>query len=33
MEILGCGLIRKEILLNTINSNDIGYAFGIGLDR
>jgi phenylalanyl-tRNA synthetase alpha chain len=32
MEVLGSGLIRREILKNT-NQEGIGYAFGLGLER
>eukprot|EP00924_Labyrinthula_sp_SR-Ha-C_P001219 augustus_masked-scaffold_7-processed-gene-17.43-mRNA-1 protein AED:0.13 eAED:0.13 QI:0/-1/0/1/-1/1/1/0/391 len=33
LEILGCGLIKTEILKNSGKSNSIGWAFGIGLER
>ncbi|KAL0484958.1 phenylalanyl tRS [Acrasis kona] len=35
MEVLGCGVIRSEILKNTgyDTSEYVGYAFGIGLER
>lgn len=33
MEVLGCGIMRNEILLNSGVSNSIGFAFGLGLER
>lgn len=33
MEILGCGLIQKQILLNNNIFNKLGIAWGFGLDR
>lgn len=33
IEVLGCGIMRDEILQNTGVSNSIGYAFGLGLER
>lgn len=33
LEVLGCGMIRDEILKNCEKSNTIGWAFGIGLER
>lgn len=33
LEILGCGIIQHEILLNTNRSNKKGFAFGLGLER
>lgn len=33
MEVLGCGIMRNEILMNSGVSNSIGFAFGLGLER
>uniref|UniRef100_T1H2V2 FDX-ACB domain-containing protein n=1 Tax=Megaselia scalaris TaxID=36166 RepID=T1H2V2_MEGSC len=33
MEVLGCGIMRNEILIHSGVSNSIGYAFGLGLER
>ncbi|XP_030031713.2 LOW QUALITY PROTEIN: probable phenylalanine--tRNA ligase, mitochondrial [Manduca sexta] len=33
MEILGCGIVRNEILANAGSTNTIAYAFGLGLER
>lgn len=33
MEVLGCGVIHPDILTNSGRSNDIGWAFGLGLER
>ncbi|XP_049880041.1 probable phenylalanine--tRNA ligase, mitochondrial [Pectinophora gossypiella] len=33
MEVLGCGIVRNEILVNAGPSNSIAYAFGLGLER
>ncbi|XP_011554746.3 probable phenylalanine--tRNA ligase, mitochondrial [Plutella xylostella] len=33
MEVLGCGIVRNEILVNAGPSNTIAYAFGLGLER
>ncbi|XP_063708052.1 probable phenylalanine--tRNA ligase, mitochondrial [Culicoides brevitarsis] len=33
IEVLGCGIMRDEILQNTGVTNSIGYAFGLGLER
>ncbi len=33
LEVLGCGVIRQEILNNCGHSDKIGWAFGIGLER
>lgn len=33
IEILGCGIMRNEILNNAGVHNSIGYAFGLGLER
>ncbi|XP_055906559.1 probable phenylalanine--tRNA ligase, mitochondrial [Eupeodes corollae] len=33
LEVLGCGIIRNEILRNAGVHNSIGYAFGLGLER
>lgn len=33
MEVLGCGIMRNEILINSGVSNSIGFAFGLGLER
>jgi phenylalanyl-tRNA synthetase alpha chain len=33
IEILGCGVMRNEILANAGVYNSIGYAFGLGLER
>lgn len=33
MEVLGCGIMRQEILKNTGVTDRIGWAFGLGLER
>lgn len=33
LEVLGCGIVRNEILANAGPSNSIAYAFGLGLER
>lgn len=33
LEVLGCGIMRDEILKKAGVSNSIGYAFGLGLER
>ncbi|XP_023937410.2 probable phenylalanine--tRNA ligase, mitochondrial [Bicyclus anynana] len=33
MEVLGCGIMRNEILANAGPTNSIAYAFGLGLER
>lgn len=33
MEVLGCGIVRNEILVNAGPNNSIAYAFGLGLER
>ncbi|XP_034825925.1 probable phenylalanine--tRNA ligase, mitochondrial [Maniola hyperantus] len=33
MEVLGCGIMRNEILANAGPNNSIAYAFGLGLER
>lgn len=33
MEVLGCGIVRNEILVSAGPSNTIAYAFGLGLER
>ncbi|VVC86393.1 unnamed protein product [Leptidea sinapis] len=33
MEVLGCGIVRNEILAASGPNNSIAYAFGIGLER
>ncbi|KAM3961413.1 phenylalanyl-tRNA synthetase, mitochondrial [Aphomia sociella] len=33
LEVLGCGIVRNEILLNAGPNNTIAYAFGLGLER
>lgn len=33
MEVLGCGIVRNEILVNAGPTNTIAYAFGLGLER
>lgn len=33
MEVLGCGIVRNEILVNAGPSKSIAYAFGLGLER
>lgn len=33
MEVLGCGIVRNEILLHAGSTNTIAYAFGLGLER
>lgn len=33
MEVLGCGIVRNEILFNAGSNNSIAYAFGLGLER
>ena len=33
LEVLGCGIIKQEILVNSNRSSRFGWAFGIGLER
>lgn len=33
LEVLGCGVIHKDVLQNGGRSNEIGWAFGLGLER
>ncbi|CAF4858849.1 unnamed protein product [Pieris macdunnoughi] len=33
MEVLGCGIVRNEIMSNAGPNNSIAYAFGLGLER
>ncbi|KAL0861498.1 hypothetical protein ABMA27_009026 [Loxostege sticticalis] len=33
MEVLGCGIVRNEILVSAGPNNSIAYAFGLGLER
>lgn len=33
MEVLGCGIMRNEIIQSSGVNNSIGYAFGLGLER
>ncbi|XP_063833637.1 probable phenylalanine--tRNA ligase, mitochondrial [Ostrinia nubilalis] len=33
MEVLGCGIVRNEILIAAGPNNSIAYAFGLGLER
>ena len=33
LEVLGCGIVRNEILANVGPNNSIAYAFGLGLER
>lgn len=33
LEVLGCGIMRHEILQQSGAQNSIGYAFGLGLER
>ncbi|KAE8147742.1 hypothetical protein BDV25DRAFT_159655 [Aspergillus avenaceus] len=33
LEILGCGVIKQELLINSDVPNRIGWAFGLGLER
>ncbi|XP_004925324.2 probable phenylalanine--tRNA ligase, mitochondrial [Bombyx mori] len=33
LEVLGCGIVRNEILANIGPNNSIAYAFGLGLER
>ncbi|XP_013191854.2 probable phenylalanine--tRNA ligase, mitochondrial [Amyelois transitella] len=33
LEVLGCGIVRNEILVNAGPNNRIAYAFGLGLER
>lgn len=33
MEVLGCGVIEQEILKRSGNTNNVGWAFGLGLER
>ncbi|XP_059055943.1 probable phenylalanine--tRNA ligase, mitochondrial [Achroia grisella] len=33
LEVLGCGIVRNEILLNSGLNDTIAYAFGLGLER
>lgn len=33
MEVLGCGIVRNEILIHAGATNSIAYAFGMGVER
>jgi phenylalanyl-tRNA synthetase alpha chain len=33
LEVLGCGIIRQQLLINSERSSHFGWAFGIGLER
>jgi phenylalanyl-tRNA synthetase alpha chain len=33
MEVLGCGVIHHEVMSNSQRPNDVGWAFGLGLER
>jgi phenylalanyl-tRNA synthetase alpha chain len=33
MEVLGCGVIHREVLTNSLRAQDYGWAFGLGLER
>lgn len=33
VELLGCGIIEQEILVNSGSANKVGWAFGLGLER
>ncbi|PYH99583.1 phenylalanyl-tRNA synthetase [Aspergillus ellipticus CBS 707.79] len=33
LEVLGCGVIKQELLINSDVPNRVGWAFGIGLER
>lgn len=33
MEVLGCGVIHREVLINAQRAEDFGWAFGLGLER
>jgi phenylalanyl-tRNA synthetase alpha chain len=33
LEILGCGIVKQEILINSAVPNRLGWAFGMGLER
>ena len=33
LEVLGCGVSKQEIIINAGQPNQLGWAFGIGLDR
>ncbi|THC95853.1 hypothetical protein EYZ11_004680 [Aspergillus tanneri] len=33
LEVLGCGVIRQELLINSDVPNRVGWAFGLGLER
>lgn len=33
LEVLGCGIVRNEILVEAGSKNSIAYAFGLGLER
>ncbi|KAF9883578.1 hypothetical protein FE257_003177 [Aspergillus nanangensis] len=33
LEVLGCGVIKQELLINSDVPNHVGWAFGIGLER
>ncbi len=33
MEVLGCGVIHDEVMANAGRPQDIGWAFGLGLER
>lgn len=33
LEVLGCGVIHKEVMANAKKENEVGWAFGLGLER
>lgn len=33
MEVLGCGIVRQEIMTSAGSANSVAYAFGMGLER
>jgi phenylalanyl-tRNA synthetase alpha chain len=33
LEVLGCGVVHKEVMANGKRSEDFGWAFGLGLER
>lgn len=33
MEVLGCGVIHDEVMVNGGRKGEVGWAFGLGLER
>lgn len=33
LEVLGCGVIHRDVMVNSQRGEDFGWAFGLGLER